>query len=375
LSSIQFYNKLNSAVKKLIYYFFFIFIFFPYLSFVNLGTDMQPYAVLIALFLFFWFRTCFTREQALIGLLFLFSFFILLITGLSFTSLRSFFNYASLFFISYIAFKVLKTERINFEYFLKTTIFIWFTVGLLQTIFDKTFLNYLISGSRTTDNRGVVGLAPEPTFYGIVFIFLIIFVLLSDVKHKIFYISLCVLGITFLAKSSMAFLFLFIFLFYFVLTHAKFKYILISVVTLFTTLMAATNLLEGSRLAFILNSLIDDPTKLVLTDASANDRFFHIYFSMKGFFSNFMLPNGYLSWSGYVSSQIPEYLDYVIIEWLSVGGRIMSGYGAAFYELGLFSFVVPLVILKLTYNIFYDDLKKFFCIFFLSIQLCFHLFR
>jgi hypothetical protein len=356
-------NKVNLAVKKPIYYLFFIFIFFPYLSFVNLGTDMQPYALLIALLLFFVFRKSFTHEQVLIGLFFLSSVFILFISGLSFISMRSFFNYASLFFVSHIVFKVLKTERINFESFLKITIFVWFAVGLLQTIYDKTLLNFLISGSRTTDNRGVVGLAPEPTFYGIVFMFLIMFVLLSNVKNKVLYISLSVVGIVFLAKSSMAFLFLFIFLFYYLLTHANFKYILFSIVAIFITPIAVSNLLEGSRLAFLLNRLIDDPTKLVLVDASMNDRFFHVYFSIKGFFSNFMIPNGYSSWNGYVSSQLPQYLDYVIIEWFSVDGRIMSGYGAAFYELGLFSLLIPLVILKLTYNLFYDDLKKFFLYF------------
>lgn len=324
---------------------------------------MQPYALLIALLLFFVFRKSFTHEQVLIGLFFLSSVFILFISGLSFISMRSFFNYASLFFVSHIVFKVLKTERINFESFLKITIFVWFAVGLLQTIYDKTLLNFLISGSRTTDNRGVVGLAPEPTFYGIVFMFLIMFVLLSNVKNKVLYISLSVVGIVFLAKSSMAFLFLFIFLFYYLLTHANFKYILFSIVAIFITPIAVSNLLEGSRLAFLLNRLIDDPTKLVLVDASMNDRFFHVYFSIKGFFSNFMIPNGYSSWNGYVSSQLPQYLDYVIIEWFSVDGRIMSGYGAAFYELGLFSLLIPLVILKLTYNLFYDDLKKFFLYF------------
>jgi hypothetical protein len=345
------------------YYLFFIFIFFPYLSFANLGTDIQPYALVLALVLFLMFKKTFTHEQVLIGLLFLFSVIILFISVLNFTSMRSVFNYASLFFISYIVFKVLKTERINFQSFLKISIFVWFVVGLLQTIFDRTLLNFLISGSRTTDDRGVIGLAPEPTFYGIVFIFFMIFVLLSNIKNKFFYMSLCILGIIYLAKSSMAFLFLFILLIYYLLTHVNLKHIMISVVMLFITPMAAFNFLEGSRLVFLLNRLMDDPAKLVLIDASLNDRFFHVYFSMKGFFTNFMIPNGYSSWNGYVSSQLPQYLDYVIIEWFSIGGRIMSGYGAAFYELGLFSILIPLIILKLTYSLYRDDLRKFFLYF------------
>lgn len=357
------HRRLDLIIRKPIYFLFLIFVFFPYISIVNLGTDMQPYALVMSFVILFLFKKNFTFSQVIIAFVFLFSIIILVISGFNFTSLRSFFNYASLFFVSYASYHVLKTERLNFEIFLKSSIIIWFIVGLLQTIYDKTFLNFIISASRTTENRGVTGLAPEPTFYGIVFIFFLLFLLHTNYNNKKFFMMTCVIGVVILAKSAMAFLMLAVMLFFFLITHASLKYILLSIILVLVVPFAIVNLMPESRLSFLVSKIYEEPTSLVLVDASINDRFFHVFFALKGFFNNFLLPNGFLSWNGYVSSQLGQYSDLVIIEWFSVGGRIMSGYGAAFFELGIIAVFVPLALFSMLFSIYRNNLKKFFFFF------------
>ena len=353
--------------RQSIYRIFLFFVFFPYISFVNIGTDMQPYSLFLAIVLFFTFEKRFTPAQLCILYVFVFSTFILFLNSINFTVLRSYFNYLSLFFLSHVVFNVLKTERIDFDYFLKKSILVWFFVGLGQSLFDKRFMTFLISGSRTTENRGVTSLAPEPTFYGIVLVFFLIFLLHLETPRKKTYLFLCVFGILVFAKSSMALLFLAILTFFYIITHVSLKYIFISVITVFLLPVFVGRFMDGTRLSDLLFKIVDNPISLVLIDASINDRFFHVFFSMKGFYDNFFMPNGYLSWSNYVNMEIPKFSEYVIVEWFSVEGRIMSGYGSAFFELGIVAIAVPISLFLLYFSLFKNDLRKFI-FFFLTIN-------
>ena len=321
---------------------------------------MQPYALMVSLVILLLFKKEFTPSHVYIALVFLLSIFVFMISGFSFTSLRSLFNYASLFFVSYAAYNVLKTERLNFEIYLKSSIIIWFVVGLIQSVYDRNFLNFIISGSRTTGDRGVTGLAPEPTFYGIVFIFFLLFLLHTNFKNRKFFITACIIGVLLLAKSSMALLFLAIMLFFYLLTHASVKYALLTIILVLIAPFIIIDLMPGTRLSFLLSKIYEDPSSLVLVDASINDRFFHIFFALKGFFENFMFPNGFLSWNSYASNQLAQYSDLVIIECFSLGGRIMSGYGAAFFELGIFAALIPFALFSLLLSLYRNNLKKFF---------------
>ena len=156
-------------------------------------------------------------------------------------------------------------------------------------------------------------------------------------------IGISALSILFFAKSAMAALFLsFMFVLY-VITHVRLKFIIYFIfgVGVFINIVS---ILDGTRLQHVLSLLWDDPTQLLMLDASVNDRFFHIFFSLKGLYDNYLLPNGFNAWLPYVSTQLIEYKDFVIIEWFSLSGRVMSGYGAALFELGIFFLAVPLLI-------------------------------
>lgn len=358
---------MDRFLRKFLYTTFLFFVFFPYISFVNIGTDMQPYGAILAVILFFTFEKRFTAPQLCILYVFIFSTFILFLNSIDFTALRSYFNYFSLFFLSYATFNVLKTERINFDLFLKRSILVWFFIGLVQTMYDKSFMTFLVSGSRTTENRGVTSLAPEPTFYGIVLVFFIIFLMHLETPRKKTYLFICVFGVLVLAKSSMAVLFLAIIMFFYIITHVKLKYIFMSLAAIFIFPIFIGKFMSGTRLADLLFKVVDNPKSLVLVDASINDRFFHVFFSLKGFYDNNFLPNGYLSWNDYVDVEILRFSEYVIVEWFSVGGRIMSGYGSAFFELGVVAIAVPISLFLLYFSLFKNDFRKL-VFFFLTIN-------
>lgn len=345
-------------IRKILCFLFLFFVFFPYIQIINLGTDMQPYAVLIGALLLPFYKKKVTWSETLIIVIFSSSFLILMISELNILVVRSLFNYFSLLIVSFMAFRILRSKLINFDFFLKACIAIWFVVALIQSYISREFLTFIVSGARTTENRGVTGLAPEPTFLGIVFVFFILYLLHIDTRHKKKFIILCVIGIVLLAKSSMAVLFLAVLLFLYLLTHLSVKLIFAVFLLVVLTPVVISNF-EGSRLLYLFESVLDDPASLLFVDASINDRFFHIFFSMKGFLYNYTLPHGYSEWLPYVEYQISEYSNFVIVEWFSLGGRIMSGYGAAFYELGFFAFLIPIALFKVLYGLYSNNIRLF----------------
>ena len=277
-------------------------------------------------------------------------------------------NYSQLFFVSFVAYLVLKTERINFEFFLKFTIMIWIIVGLIQTFYMKDFLTFLVRNPRMIgESRGVVSLAAEPTFYGIILLFLMLFLFHEEYKNKKFFVFICILGIVFLAKSSMVFLFLVIMIFFYFLTHLSLKSIfyIIFFISIFPYLIF--EFMSDSRISYLMFEFLNEPGLLLEKDFSITDRLFHIFFSFKGFVDNSMLPNGFLSWETFMSDQIKEYTatgiispDYGQHHARARGGRIISGYGSAFFELGIVAVLIPVSLIGLYYSLYKDDLKKFF---------------
>ena len=365
--------RLEYSIRKFSYFLFFIFTFFPFISVINLGTDMQPYGLIMAFILFFSFKNItFSSVSIYLLLILFFSIFIFLGSGINFGSFRSLFNYTQLFFISFVGYQVLKTERINFEFFLKSIIIIWFLVGLIQIFFDPAFLTFLARDARAlSSTRGVVSLAAEPTFYGIVLLFFMFFLFHTNYKNKNYFIFICIFGIIFFAKSSMVFLMLLIMIFFYFLTHFNIRSILYVITFFIIAPFFIIEFMPTTRIAYLINEVIYRPSSLLMDssikDLSIVDRLFHILFSLKGFIDNSMMPNGFLSWETFLSNQIREYTasgiippDYAQDYSRARGGRIMSGYGAAFFELGIIAVLIPISLISLYYSLYKNDLKKFF---------------
>ena len=328
---------------------------------------MQPYALVMALILLPFFRPSFNFIQLNLFLIFSLALIIFLFGEINFLSTRSFLNYMQLFLVSFVGFKVLKSERINFEFFLKLSTFIWLLTGFIQTIYDKNFLNFLVRSPRAiSDTRGVTSLAPEPTFYGIILLFLILFFLQTNYKNKNYFICGCVIGIIFFAKSSMIFVFLCIMIFFYLLTHLNIRSILTAIAFFVIVPFVILEYMNETRLSFLIHEVLTQPNSIYM-DLSIVDRLIHIFLSLKGFLDNNMLPNGFLNWEYYKSTQIPDlirdgilYPEYETNDARARGGRIMSGFGAAFFELGFIAVLIPITLLRVYYLLYKKNLKKFF---------------
>ncbi len=335
---------------------------------------MQPYGLVMSLILFFSFKNIkFTVMQFYLLLIFIFSIFIFFGSGINFASTRSLFNYMQLFFVSFVGYQILKTERINFEFFLKSTIVVWLLVGFIQTFIDNSFLTFLTRDPRFLgETRGAVSLAAEPTFYGIVLLFFTLFLFHSNYKYKVFFIFISLFGIIFFAKSSMVLLFLIIMIFFYFLTHLSIRSLFYMIILLLVIPFLILELMPTSRMAYLISETLSETLSEtsqgnLFIDLSVVDRVYHIFFSLKGFYDNFMLPNGFLSWQPFLSSQIEKYSslgiippDYANHPARAKGSRIMSGYGSAFFELGIISVLIPFGLIKLYYSLYKNDLKKFF---------------
>jgi hypothetical protein len=347
-------------MKNIFNYAFFIFVFYPYLTIYDFGSDMQPWALLVGVFYLIKYQFSLNRIDIILATLMIYSVSLLLISNIDFQSVRSIFNYVNLFVCAFTTYKILNSKQIIFESFVKISIIVWLLVGILQIIFNKTLFSFLLPSMRTTEDRGVTSLATEPTFFGIILIFYIIIMTHLNFKNRNIYIISCVMGIIFLAQSSMVIVFIMIILFYYFITHLSIKSLLMGLGALYSAYIIVQQIMQESRIFNLTKLVFDNPMSLLLLDASVNDRFFHIYFSFKGSFDNYFIPNGYSKWSQYAMMEIDRYSIFVEKEWFSINGRIMSGYGALFFELGIFAIFIPLMLTVLLWGLYNKKLKKFF---------------
>ena len=357
-----------------IVYVFYFFVFFSYIQILPIPlpipTDTQPYALLISIFIFLVVKNKkMPIETAILIFPFLFSILLLFISKFNFTSIRSISNYASLFFISFATYNILRIQKGFSGSFLKKVIYIWFIVGFIQTFFYSDFLVSLLSrglGTAGSGGRGVLGLSPEPTFYGITCIFLLLLTYFNfDINKNKLLIVLLIIQILIFAKSSMAALFLVVFATYYVLIYffnlkKLFVFsVIISGFAISYKLLTFFDLFsfKQTRMYKLAILFIESPSLIILEDEGSYDRFFHILYSFAGFFQNYFLPHGFTLSVEDKNSILPQYGEN--ISWSSEGARIMSGYGAALFELGFVGLLIPLSLNLSLYKFYKNDFKKF----------------
>ncbi len=223
------------------------------------------------------------------------------------------------------------------ENWLKGIILLWLFVGLMQTFVDRRFLSFLVSNFRTTDNRGVVSLASEPSFYGYVMAFF--FVLANEFKrHRLLYQGICVFQIVALGQSAVAIVYLAVFVGMFVIKEIvafpkdkpdrRKKKLLIATISLGVIVFGiwlVSYLMPNSRMVHLFAKMARDLWKvrslndLYVLDESVAERVELILVGFRGFIQNWGLPNGF----GEIK------LDGVVYT------RIMSGFGSVIYEMGI----------------------------------------
>jgi hypothetical protein len=347
-------------MRSVIYSAFIFFVFFPYISFFQTGTDLQPWGMLFALVLLIAFKPKIFKIDLILGIISIVSFILYLFSEMNFMAIRSLSGYVSLFLISYAAFRVLRSQRLDIDGIVKNSAIAWLLVGLIQILLDKSFLSFLLPDFRTSNDRGVVGLAPEPSFYGVVLVFFMLCISHAETCNKTRYIVLCAMGVVFLSQSTMVVLILILFLLMLGLIYLRFFYSVFILLSVSLLSVLGSVVESDSRIIHLLGTITSDPWLLLAVDASVNDRLFHVLLSLKGAFEGYLIPNGFSSWVPYAERQINIYSDIVMVESFSLWGRIMSGYGAIFFEIGIFAIMIPLLLTWLYWNLYKDDLRKFF---------------
>jgi hypothetical protein len=346
--------RLNLSEFK--YWVLLFFCFFPYLNLLRLGTDTQPNALIFAFYiLLININKSIPKHYLITIIVFIIALIILLVSGFSLSSILSFSNYSSILIVPIaVYFSLKKLNGLSYKFF-KSCVYVWLGVGLIQKFISSTFLTFLLSRSSgialdsSLNTRGVVGLAPEPTYHGsTILLFLIIYLLNFYEKKDYKILLILVFQLFFLSISSTSIVVLFVsilLLFSYLLFKSNFLtivYTIIGASCIILFLIFLAPLFSNTRIFNIINLVISNP-QLIFFDQSISERFNAVYFTISSLFENFGMPKGFNSYQNYIheKSLLPEYNMYFINYRFENYSRILSGYGMGFYELGIFGLLIP----------------------------------
>lgn len=353
LAAIHFPTNPNVWLKHA----FVFFCFFPFLKVVPfLKTDVQPYTLLCSLvLLLIWIPRYINIGLLLPLFVATVAFAIISFNGLTVAGLRNSFGYFSFLTVSYASYKYLITQQKLPYRFITIAVYVWMAIAIIHHIFPD-FLTFLLPRSRTGYGRGVTSLAPEPTHYGIACLFFMLIIDMCQHPKRKLLNRLLIFQIIFLARSSTVILFLIILFGLRTIVKLNGKRLLISIATVvigIIVLMSMDLRSYNIRVFKIIDLVIERGfLKTIAIDASISDRVAHIYFSLKGFLDNYFLPHGYGAWGKYLDGQLAGYGRVFRLEWITRGDKILSTYGAAFYELGIFGLLLPVSITIILYRAF-----------------------
>ncbi|MGL6091541.1 MAG: hypothetical protein ACRC07_15985 [Pseudomonas paracarnis] len=226
---------------------------------------------------------------------------------------------------------------------------IYILAGLLQYIFGVEVLSVIIN-VRSSADRGVTSLTPEPTYFGIFLFFLSWIYLVQCNYHPkkwlIWLIFINLLAIVFLAKSSMVFVFILGFIAFYCLKFFRARHILYVVVILSSLILPVIMLMEGTRIYSLFMLFYEQGVSgVVYADASVNSRLADVILPLHGFIKNWFMPGGF---SSYAEASLSLRDDYNGFFWYGGGENVIMSYlGSFIYELGIFGLVYMLMIFKL----------------------------
>lgn len=347
----------ESILAKMLY----IFVLFPYIKIISVGSDTQPGACIISIVTIFAFvlgnKGKMPRPiMKLIGLIGMCAIVWLLSVPTTLSSFISFYGYISVALIAYASYLLVSYENgINLQR-IKVITWIWIIIAVIQQFYNRYFMSFLISDMRTTDSRGVTSLAVEPTYFAQMIFFMVLCILCfeEEKKEKYKYFIVGILGIVILAKSSMVVLVLGVgFLIFIIITLTKkwkrkyMKYLLFIPMIGIVFLIIMSFMPETSRLINTLESMFEQGVMYFFkNDASANDRLSSIVFSFKGAIENFFIPHGFDKWQAY---EIAEKSSSKFF-WYGSSTKIMSMYGALVFEMGILGVGIIYIINSWSYK-------------------------
>lgn len=361
----------NSSIKfndaSFLYVFIIAFSFFPYITFYSFGSDIQPWSILtIALMslLLFFNNVKFSNTLVFLFLPFFYAFFLVFVSTDYMSAIRSLLGYLTVGLVPLVFYLILEKHYKLFVKFLKILTITYLIVGVVQLLVYEQFMSFLLNRNSTTDSRGVVSLVTEPTFYGIVCLFLILLFVALNIKEKKKYIYLLLFQIVVLAQSSMTIVFLMVFSFYYFIFKVNIKTISLVLFGIITVTLSIYNMDLSShniRVFQLINMFLSEPSNIFIADASINDRVSAIYFSIKGFVDNNFIANGFGTYSQYLNSELPKQNTFW---WVSESNRIMSFYGGILFELGFVALLIPFVYSSIIFRAYKHQISSALLYFF-----------
>lgn len=354
-------------ITRALIYLLIIFSLFPYIQILPLGTDSQPNTLLLSLLLFpFCSKWKMNKYLSLLLLIAVFSFFVVFLTPFSVRSIKSVSNYFTLFFVAYVTYFALKKiNGIPFKLY-KRCVYTWFFVGTIQLLIYPSFMSFLIprgnSEATLESGRGIVCLAPEPTFYALICLF---FALIAyfNFRHekniKRIYYLLAIQIFLYSRSSLVIFMLAGISGIYILMKIFSSKTYIIKTAIILTIATAViipliinnSDTINNYRIGKLIYILIENPELFIVLDASVNERFVHVFFPIYGFFTNLGLPHGYGQFPTFLENcmQNPSlkhlFSEYVLSR--EVDPYIMSGWGSILFELGAIGLLLAYIIYKL----------------------------
>lgn len=333
LGTLTFHRKVEKDwASKIMEWLLYFGCFFPFIQFViYIGSDTQPTGLLAALAIivvyFLQKKMGVPQRFGLLGagvlLAGALAVFGLLNINL-YDTLRAYFGYLSLLVIPLAAYLLFQIRGGVNERLIKIIIWIWFIVGFVQKYINSSFLYDILSRHVTNEARGVVSLSSEPSAYGYMCLFMLLFVVKFE-KNTLLYAANLLIQIVVFAQSSVTLVYLAAYIGMYIvneLVRCK-RYALLKAVVLFgggigSLVLIAKVARQGSRIQVLAQSLFTQPDKL-LKDGSITLRLNAITYSIQEFIANYGMPHG-------------------------MSQKIMSGIGTVLYEFGIFGIILIVLI-------------------------------
>jgi hypothetical protein len=331
--------------------------FFPFISLLGLQTDSQPNALIVSLLILLFNSTAlFPKSSMLLLLLSVVGLVLLPFSRFDVQNIVSVVGYFSLFIVPIAVYISLhRFGGLSFNLF-KIISIVWGFVAIIQKVIYPGFLTFLLprASGITMNGRGVISLAPEPTYYGTVVALLIVIYLLNFWEEKRAILHFLIFQLVFLSISStIIFVGLFSFFVYFIVSFFQTKiitktYLFLGILGVGFLGITVKSAWQETRLFKTIDIFIESP-ELLLKDESISERFNHIYFSIASLNDNYGVPHGYGRFKNYIieKNRDPAYYKFFEMIDLDHYSKIMSGYGTIIFEFGVIGLLLPVLLLCL----------------------------
>ncbi|HIP33363.1 MAG TPA: hypothetical protein EYG89_01200 [Bacteroidia bacterium] len=350
----------SNKISNILSFFFVLAIVIPYFKILPVPSEIQPHAFLLALILLIvWKKIKFTKEFYLLLFVAIVSISLLAMNTFTIVHIKEIYGYISFLIISIVSYNYfIRYGEIQYSFY-RNILLAYLIVGLIQMFIDPNFFHLFLArevGYDSFEGRGVESMTTEPTYYGLILLFIFILIYNSfsiSSSNKIKLYILIFISILFISKSTTGLVGFFIFLFFhFLKINLKnIIYLLLLTIILIGLIYIYNDEIQKMRVFYLLEHLYNGGlSALIKYDQSSNDRLLHIFYSLKGFIDNSFLPNGYSSWNNYIQVQasLGDDVQYVS----SKANKIFPFLGTILFELGILGF--PII-----FYIFYVLKKRF----------------